>query len=835
MKQPRSDGLSSFVVVMACAFSVLCWPGRPCAAQSAPAAPGGTTDLLRSPPFDLIKLTDGTVLMVEPVSPRPLPPLEPASTKKPEKVKIRGSNEAVPLEGNIGLQGEPSRFKTPEQERAEAKEEDESLRSLKIHLLQEAEVRDYVIKRSSIRSIQYFEDMLLAEADRLVLSRDFTRAFECLLRVKSRNPAWAGLDEHVNRLLYREGSVALMSGDHDRGLRLLRELLSRRRDYPGLLEQLASAYQVWIIRALDLNEYSKGRRFLHELEEMAAEHPLVSELRDRFINGARKRMVAADSASGPRRQDALREALRIWPTLEGATDRYLRSFEELPTLDVAVVDVSYPLGPWVHSPADARITRLLYRPILDSDSDEALKGKAAGQLASELESTDLGRRLVFQLRSGILWSDGSRQVTAVDVARSLIDRCDPGSPRYEARWADLLDRVESPDLTRVEVRLNRPLLRPGAWFDGPVGPAHAASDGRIATSERERALIASGPFRCLSSSSGVTELLRRDETGPTSGTQAHGIRRIREVRYSRPGSAVEALLRGEVCLISHVTSGQLAALRNHDDIKVGRYAQPQMHLIALDGRQPVLKNRSLRRALSYAINRPALLEETLLRHPADEENAVADGPFLRASYANAPGVKPLEHNMMLAAMLSAAARKELGVSSIKLKFEYPAIPEAQAVVPTLVEAFGLIGLTVEAVERPESELEIELRSGRRFDMAYRAVPCGDPMLDAGMLIWPGVDAPPDSDALASAVSGEILQLLLKLERAGDLPTAKGILLQIDREARDELPVLPLWQLVAHYAWRAELTGPAEVSPQLYQGLQSWAVKPRIPHDPWVKP
>ena len=96
---------------------------------------------------------------------------------------------------------------------------------------------------------------------------------------------------------------------------------------------------------------------------------------------------------------------------------------------------------------------------------------------------------------------------------------------------------------------------------------------------------------------------------------------------------------------------------------------------------PVLKNRSLRRGLSQAIDRRVLLEETLLHRAADADNAVADGPFPKGSYADAAGVKPLVHNTSLSVMLVAAARKELGGAAIELKFEYPAIPEAQAVVP----------------------------------------------------------------------------------------------------------------------------------------------------------
>ena len=88
--------------------------------------------------------------------------------------------------------------------------------------------------------------------------------------------------------------------------------------------------------------------------------------------------------------------------------------------------------------------------------------------------------------------------------------------------------------------------------------------------------------------------------------------------------------------------------------------------------------------------------------------------------------------------------------------------------------------------------------------------CDEPVFDAGLLLCPGYDAPPDADALASSASPEILQLLLRLERASEWPTARGLALQIDRESRDELPVIPLWQVVDHYAWRDRLKGPAAI-------------------------
>src|SRR5262249_5089992 len=146
---------------------------------------------------------------------------------------------------------------------------------------------------------------------------------------------------------------------------------------------------------------------------------------------------------------------------------------------------------------------------------------------------------------------------------------------------------------------------------------------------------------------------------PDSSSRA-GILRIRETRYPSARATIGALLRGEVSLVAHVAPDRVAELAATPILKIGKYVYPSLHRIVIDGRNPALRNRALRRGLSLAIDRKQLLEETLLRRPSDAMNRVADGPFARGSYADAIDVKPLDYDPMLARMLIAAARKELG-------------------------------------------------------------------------------------------------------------------------------------------------------------------------------
>lgn len=776
---------------------------------------GPRASVLDAAPFDRITLTDGAVIDVDPVSPRPLPAYDPKQDRKAEK------DSRPPPEGNIFLPGEKPKGSAPEEKEAVPGE-------IAIHLLA-GEVRDFKVKRTSIKRIDYFEDLLLAEGDRYRIARDYARAFECALRVRMRDPDWPGLRENVDRLLFDEGSAALLAGDDEHGLRILRELAMRRPDYPGLADKLATAYGGRITRAFEIGLYALGRKVLHDLEPLAPDHPVVRESRERFIGRAQALVNESSRHEGAGRLDRLSEALRVWPESPGAGARYDEAFSALPTLDVAVVDPPRAVGPRVRCPADERVWRLLYLPILASDDEESARGKRPGQLAARLESAELGRRLTLQVRPDIPWSDGSRTVSAIDVARALVARTEPRSPSYSARWADLLERVEVLDDRRLEFRLARPFLKPEAWLIVPVGPAHAGADGRLESPGRGLTVVADGPYRWTSAGDRGIDL---QAPRTASNEDRPRVARIRETRYAGARAAIGALVRGEVSMVGHVPPDRVAELSANRDLRVGRYARPAVHLIALDGRNPALRNRTLRRALSYAIDRKALLEETLLRRVADADNRVADGPFARGSYADAIDVKPLSHDPLLAKMLVGAARKELGGDPIKLTLEYPASPEPQAVVTKLVEAFTLAGVEVVAIERPESELETELRAGRRFEMAYRATRCDEPVLEAGGLICPGIDAPPAADALSSLASPRILQHLLQLERAPEWPTAKGLSLQIDRECRDELPILPLWQLEEHYAWRARLTGPSEVADRLYEGVETWEIAPWFARDPW---
>lgn len=763
-------------------------------------APSGK-DLLRDPPFDRLTLIDGTVLFVDPVSPRPLP--------DKEEIRAAEKQESPRFERVGGL----LISKAPELNR------DPTDNAIVIRVQDEA-AKDFYVKITSIQSADYFEDFLLAEAVRRAKSNDFDRAFELVLAVQSRAPDWKGLRETVDRISFLEGQDALTRSRVDDGLRLLGQLYERSPETPDLKPLLAKGYAGRIESAIEQGAFALGRRVLNELKTLSPEAPEINRMEQRFITQARKLADEAEGLTGPDRVERLAQALRVWPSDEEIAKRYREAFIESPVLDVAVLDVPRRPGPFVECPADARLIGLLYRPILAETTEEATRGERSDQLADELVTGDIGRRLDLRIKEGISWNDGSRSITAVDVARALTDRALPSTIGFDARWADLLTRVTPIDDRSVEVVLKRAPLDPAAWLLLPVGPAHAGRDGLVWTPDGPRP-IGSGPFTLgpLSPSTARIDRADRSEEGTVP------LSRINERRFAPPSDPVAALRRGDVSLLESVPLDRIGELENDPEINLGRFRAPRMHWIAIDGRNELLRNRSLRRGLSFAIDRETLLQERVLRRPLDANTLPSDGPFPAGSPGDDPDVSPLTHDPLLAKMLVRAAKQEMGVDSIELTFAYPSIPAARAVASKIVDAFADAGIVVRPVERPPSDLESELRRGARFDLAYRMAQVDDPIRDVGLILCPGYAAPPQSNGLGAVASPRMLQLLLMLEQVQDQETAQEQVLAIDRETRDELPIIPLWQLEEHYAWRSRLVGPLDEADTLYDGIESWTLEP----------
>jgi len=115
------------------------------------------------------------------------------------------------------------------------------------------------------------------------------------------------------------------------------------------------------------------------------------------------------------------------------------------------------------SSVELQLDRLLFEPFVDLDARGRPQPALLARIPSR-ENGDLsadGRTIVFRLRPGVRWSDGS-PVTSGDVLFTLHAILDPRNPVRSLAGYALIERASAPDARTVVFRLRR------AWAPAPV-------------------------------------------------------------------------------------------------------------------------------------------------------------------------------------------------------------------------------------------------------------------------------------------------------------------------------------------------------------------------------
>jgi tetratricopeptide (TPR) repeat protein len=662
---------------------------------------------------------------------------------------------------------------------------------------------------NNIAAIKFFEELILAEAQQLVKAERFDEAYPYFQFLETKYPKTAGLKEAIENFLWVQIGSDFKAGRNDAALALLLELHGRNPQRQGLGTALERVTLTLVDELMAAENYRAARGLLRNLtqrfpDSAAAAASYETQMRDK----AAARLAAAREAlaGGKFREahQAVRQALGISPAIDGGRELAQEIHQKYPVVTVGVTRPLVASTARLRNDWAARRTRPLVAPqaferVGSAAADEKPYRSSLGEVTIDKDP----RRAIFRLRPGARWPDSTRPLSAHDVARGLLAAPTP-AVGIRPRRADLFSSVAVRSQEEVLIEVARPPLRLEAWLGA--------------------ALDQPGPYRVDSRAPPQTIFVRHTSAGSGSGTPPS---EVVEHAYPDTAAALRALRRGEVSVVDRISPWEVKPLSENKEFAVGRYALPMVHVLVPNPRRPLAGDRTLKRAILYAIDRESILRRALLGGQTIAGCDTVSGPFPRPesktdprgyAYDDEVAVRPYDPGLALA--LVAAQQPTAADPAAAAK--RPPLVLAHPADPTIGVACQSIARQLQAVGIPVSlrELSAGQPPGDDYDLLYVELPMEEPLVDVWRLFGP--------HAAAGGTSPAMLAALRELEQAADLLQASRKLREIHSLAAAELPVIPLWQLVDHFAYHSSVKGIGQRPVCLYQDIDQWQVELRLP-------
>lgn len=309
-------------------------------------------------------------------------------------------------------------------------------------------------------------------------------------------------------------------------------------------------------------------------------------------------------------------------------------FLAVPTLMAKELRVAIATEPWDLDPAirtdtgSGYIIHNVYDPLLELDSNNEITNTYA--VAKSWEWKDGAETLVFHLRSGIRFHDGSK-LTAKDVKYNVDWMMDPDNSAPNVGLLGPVDNVEVLDPTTLEVNFKSPfpeaLVNWARALDGivPEGAHGERSEEKgaagFAGTQLSRKPVGSGPFEFVDWISGSQIVLKKNDNYWVDNVPA-----MDKVVFEFIGdeaAKLAALISGSVHLVDKVPYRDFETINRMPNIVTKRLPGIQTQIIYLnlsappfgvtadqaDDQEAIQKAYHLRKFLFHAIDREEIADE----------------------------------------------------------------------------------------------------------------------------------------------------------------------------------------------------------------------------------
>lgn len=450
-------------------------------------------------------------------------------------------------------------------------------------------------------------------------------------------------------------------------------------------------------------------------------------------------------------------------------------------------------------------------------------------LAEKVEVSTDAKIYTFTLRGGLRFTDG-QPLTAKDVAFTIERAVDKrtgsfwrgrfldiaGAAEFDEGKAQTISGLETPDDRTVRVTLKAPdaafLVTLGDYSGLGILPAHLYKD--VAPDQMQKhpsslsPTVSAGPFQFVQYATDQYLELKRNET--YGGPKAKLDRIF--LKILTIDAAIAELERGELDVLGGVPSSEVARLKKSAQVEIVSVPSPSITRIAINNEKEYLKDKRVRQALMYAIDRASIVKELL-----NGEAQVINTPILGPEWmGEILGLNEYAYNPDKARQLLKEANWDSGR---RLQFILtPNDATAKTFAPIVQQQLQDAGMQIELLQLEGAEATSRYLQKGDFELytfgggVFRADPDNAAKFFATRNIAP-------AGANGFRYSNPQVDSLFEQGKAvTDQAKRKEAYLQVAKILNDEIPMVYLWSPNSIFAYNKRLQG---FKPPSYAGNTLW--------------
>lgn len=675
--------------------------------------------------------------------------------------------------------------------------------------------RIYEIAWREIEKVILFEDLVVLRANKLLEEKKFSEAFEHLNFLMIHYPKTPGIPKLRRDFLYRSATEMATAKRLPHALGVLEEFqrtFPEDKDKDKIRNAISNVANQLVDSYFEKKDLANAKALVERLDADYKKNPLpvVEKWKGKFLELAtsyrEQALEARDAGNYSKARRLAMNMLSVAPDIEGGKDMLNTFIREFPMIRVGVFQTSdkpdtASLADW---PA-FRVGQLISKPLFEFRSTGPEGGQYRFGFGSFQHSDD---RTELDLMIQSPGKDGVPD--SLSLSQALLKRATVGSSTYVPGWAAIVESVSIFGPERLKLKLSRPHVLPQAFMQWSSDATGQESNSKT-----------------LYRYAGEADGIRRFQLSESNTQIDFQPREIQEILYEDPQQAISDLIRGDIEIIDRLFPADARLLAGVNSVSVDQYALPMVHMLIPKTHNAYLDDREFRRALLYAINREAILNDEILGGRDTNLSRVVSGPFPAGAsdsdpiaYAYNGSVENLAYDPRLAKVLIMLTNAKLKNMADKKGQSLPPIPTIKLGVPNyesarvagaaIVQSWKLIGLPAELVTLnglPSSSADSPV------DFVYASAAVWEPATDAERLF--GIGGPAESD------NQFIVHALGQLNVATNWKEVRQGCQDLHALVAAHLPILPLWQVGESFAYRKEATGIAKKPTGLYQDVNKW--------------